>query len=743
MVVETRKFNRVNFYIVMKKVYHLLGIALLGAIALTSCEEDKIVNENTGGGNEADKNLADYTFTASIKQAEPPVRANMQNGVYAWNKGDAVTLWNRNLGAGYNFTVTSAQPGKDAEFAGKAAIENGYKLIAVFPQKEAKVFNDLTTFSMPDTYVQSGETAELAATTYMVATGEVVDNKIPALTFSPLTALLQFGLKNTSDRELKILSVTLESDDEVFPSELRIDENGVVQSVSGTRNKLTLDMGGQALAQNATLNGYMNILPTTYGDIRLMKATTGLNLTVRVVNGEMEQDIILLKTVQVQELKDKVGIDMDASANQFAAGKLYKMDFDVDYRFKIPEEGYMIDDDGNVHIYNKKGLLGWNEIANQYRLATITLEKEYIDEPDGDGRKVIDMENELWKPIAAFGGVFEGNGVIIRNLNIEKKGFIDANTGTIRNLTLENVNFANDITDGAGALAATSSTSVIQNCTVKNLTANVKQTVVFGGLVGRNSEGKIDGCKLLSGTITIDLSGKAGNSNYGGLVGEHFNGTALIVNSYVGADVTIKHPTNAAGASCVGGLVGWNNSGKIKGCYSLAALEINCSAQTGGLVGANSNGTVLACYAAGGISGRVVNNTGGLIAQNTINNLDAVVTSCYTTTRITATNAAGNKLGAFIGSNTAGTNQCYFVDDVVTNGVGNGSASGIAKVDTDQLKGKKRQMNLAIEAKDPEFGFNFKVNDDPSTNLLQPLILQNAVKEPGFGGSDFGDGGDI
>lgn len=315
-----------------------------------------------------------------------------------------------------------------------------------------------------------------------------------------MTALLQFGLKNTSDRELKILSVTLESDDEVFPSELRIDENGVVQSVSGTRNKLTLDMGGQALAQNATLNGYMNILPTTYGDTRLMKATTELNLTLRVVNGESEQDIILLKTVQVQELKDKVGIDMDASANQFAAGKLYKMDFDVDYRFKIPEEGYMIDDDGNVHIYNKKGLSGWNEIANQYRLATITLEKEYIDEPDGDGRKVIDMENELWKPIAAFGGVFEGNGVIIRNLNIEKKGFIDANTGTIRNLTLENVNFANDITDGAGALAATSSTSVIQNCTVKNLTANVKQTVVFGGLVGRNSEGKIDGCKLLSGT---------------------------------------------------------------------------------------------------------------------------------------------------------------------------------------------------------------------------------------------------
>ena len=48
---------------------------------------------------------------------------------------------------------------------------------------------------MPDTYVQTGEDAELTATTYMVATGEVVDNKIPALTFSPLTALVRFGLK--------------------------------------------------------------------------------------------------------------------------------------------------------------------------------------------------------------------------------------------------------------------------------------------------------------------------------------------------------------------------------------------------------------------------------------------------------------------------------------------------------------------------------------------------------------------
>ena len=79
MVVEIKIFNRTNFYIVMKKVYHLLSVALLGAMALTSCEEDKIVNENNGEGNETDKNLTDYSFIASIKQSAPLGRSNLQN----------------------------------------------------------------------------------------------------------------------------------------------------------------------------------------------------------------------------------------------------------------------------------------------------------------------------------------------------------------------------------------------------------------------------------------------------------------------------------------------------------------------------------------------------------------------------------------------------------------------------------------------------------------------------------------
>ena len=721
----------------MNKVYHLLGIALIGTIALTSCEEDKIVNENIGGENVADKNLADYTFSASIKQVEPLVRANLQNDVYAWNSGDAVTVWNRNLGAGYQFTVASAQPGREADFSGKAAVDNTHKLVAVFPPKEAKTFNELATFSMPDACVQSGTKAELTNSTFMVATADVTEQEIPALTFAPLTALLQFNLKNTSDRELKIRHITVEADDDVFPAKLTIDENGEMQTLSGMRNRVKLDMSEQALAINQTLNGYLNVLPTTCGDTRLMKGNTELTVKVNIWNGESEQDVIVLKKVPVQNLETKAGLDMDATAYQFTAGRHYEMNFNVDYRFQIPEEGYLIDDDGDIHIYNKKGLLGWKEIIHEHRNAVVTLEKEYI-KPNG----VIDLSGEVWESIISFEGELEGNGVIIDNLTIEKEGLVTTNAGVIRNLTLRNVSFATNVTGSAGALVAENVAGSIINCAVENINATVTKSVNFGGLAGSNVQsGKIENCRVESGEINLNLVDDDPNSaSVGGLVGQNDGGTGVIINSHVGA-VTITHPTNAVKASNVGGLVGWNTVGKVKGCYSLANLAINCSAQVGGLIGVNANGTAFASYAAGSISGRVVNNTGGLIGFN--NGGNTIVAACYATTQLSATTTAANKFGAFIGNNNGNAKESYFVNTTVNNATGTGSPTGITKVTVDKLKTKVRYMNLAIEEAETGFGFNFKVNEDAATNTEQPLILQPAVPVPGFGGSDFGDGGDI
>ena len=718
----------------MKKACHLLGVALLGAIALASCEEDKIVNENTGGGSEAGRELADYTFTASIKQPEALVRANVQHEGYVWNSGDAVTVWNRNLGTGYGFTIASDfQSGKEAVFTGKAAMTNGHKLIAVFPRMEKQAFSELATVEMPDVCEQSAGTAELGTTTYMIATGNVSDNKIPALTFSPLTALLQFNLKNTSGGELKMGAITIESDDEIFPRKAAFGDDGEVTALLNTKSKVTLDMKEQTLANGMVLNGYLNILPTTYGDIRLMGANTRLTITIKVWSENGAHDIVLLKEVAVKDLQEKLGLDMEISANQFAAGRKYVMDFDVDYHFKIPEEGYLIDDDGNIHIYNANGLVAWSLLEQEN--VTVTLEKDYIE------NHVIDLDGKEWTPISAFYGLFEGNDVVIKNLKLSQGGFIAANNGgTIQNLTFKDVSYSQDITSDAGGLVVSNAGGKIKNCTIDGITLKATKAANVGGLVGTNTyPGIIENCRVLSGTFDFSLSG-SGNGNYGGLVGYNYGGTALILNSFVGA-IKVSHPTNSAGASCVGGLLGFNSVGKVMGCYSLAEMTINCSAQAGGLIGVNANGTALASYAAGTISGGVSNNTGGLIGFN--NGGTTIVTACYATTQLSATASNIGKFGAFIGTNNGNAAECYFINETMNNATGNNSSKGITKVTAESLRSKVRYLNLAIEEAEPGFGFNFKVNEDAGTNTLQPLVLQPAVSVPGFGGSDFGDGGDI
>ena len=307
-----------------------------------------------------------------------------------------------------------------------------------------------------------------------------------------------------------------------------------------------------------------------------MNGDTELTVTVNIWNGEAEQDVIVLKKVPVRNMEAKQGLDMNTTAYQFTAGRHYEMNFNVDYRFQVPEEGYLIDEEGDIHIYNKKGLLGWKRILNEHRKAVVTLEKEYI-KPDG----VMDLAGEEWESIKSFEGELEGNGVVIDNLAIGKEGFVTTNNGVIRNLVLKNVSFATDVTASAGTLVAENNGNIV-NCAVENISATVTKPVNFGGLVGMNTQpGKVENCRVVSGTINLNLNGTdSGSANLGGLVGQNYGGSGVIINSYVGA-VTINHPTNSVNASNVGGLVGWNNVGKVKGCYSLASLVINCSVQTG------------------------------------------------------------------------------------------------------------------------------------------------------------------
>ena len=729
----------------MKKFKLLMTAGLLGGtISLVSCSEEKIINENTGGtGSITPEEMVDCTITASIKQLGTieTSRANWQNESYTWSAQDAFTLWERNLGTGYHFTVSPGYDGSQlsasAEFSGNMPVKDGHKLIAVYPYKEATAFKDFSTFSIPEISVQTGNAAELGTYSYMVATANVTEGRIPDLEFSPLTALLQFNLTNTSDKELKIYRITLESDEEVFPGELKITENGEVESVSTLRKNVTLDMGEQPVAAGATLSGYMNMIPTTYGDTRLMDGNNKLTLTVTVWNGTAEQDIVVLDKIAVKDMKDEIGLDMDQTAYQFAAGNRYKLNLDIDYRFHIPEEGYVIDNDGNIQIYNLDGLFNWREIAEDHPNVIVSLET--TGEDNDSWSKTVDFSGREWTPLETFYGTFEGNGFTFENIKIANSGFTTINNGTIQNLNFKNVTFT-DLQKATGVVSS-SNTSKILNCHVDGFTMNGASgdNICYAGLVAENSgsAASIENCSVRNGSITSDnatapwLAGLAGKNAQGVILNSLAENITIEAGSYSGE--TTRN---------VGGLVAHQDRGYIKACYSSTEITAGTPANLGGLVGVNASGHVRASYSTGNIAVTYSNgqwqSSAGLIG---FNNGGRAVAS-YTTVTFegtTAQTSVGGLVGRYGGS--VNYTECYFTNTPKEN---EETIAGIQKITPENLAGKARNMNLAIQEAEPTLGYGFVRNTDPSTSSEQPLVISPWDGEiPGYEGPDFDEGGDI
>ena len=170
-----------------------------------------------------------------------------------------------------------------------------------------------------------------------------------------------------------------------------------------------------------------------------------------------------------------------------------------------------------------------------------------------------------------FTGVFAGSGFTIRNLTInlsttEYVGLFGANSGTIENVTLEDV----------------------------DITANK----YIGGLVGYNYNGTIENSSS-SGSV------KGTNKNIGGLVGYN---TGTIENSSSSGSVE--------GINMVGGLVGNNTvigtieNSSFSGNVSSSSASSN---QVGGLIGKN-DGMIEDSTSDGNVSG--VFNVGGFVGDN-------------------------------------------------------------------------------------------------------------------------------
>jgi hypothetical protein len=306
----------------------------------------------------------------------------------------------------------------------------------------------------------------------------------------------------------------------------------------------------------------------------------------------------------------------------------------------------------------------WNELmdtnsdwdANFIMTADINLQ----------GVPLIPVGNNINDTYYRFTGIFDGNGHVVRNAEINMRGVwhiglfgvIDDNS-QILNLGVEDVNMSGE-RDIAGLVGCNEGT--ITNCyaTGKIGYNPGRNGYNLGGLVGLNY-GTITGshaaCDVNGNTYGIGglvglnyatitdsyANGIVNGDRYvGGLVGENYNLYDDFAHEvlYIG---TISHcyaNGSVSGNNNVGGLAGANTSPdmgymwfwpSIAESYSICSVTGGSS--VGGLVGKNYCGKVIDCYATGEVTGNV--GVGGLLGEN----LGQIV-NCYAAGRVTG-NGAG------------------------------------------------------------------------------------------------------
>ncbi|AUT50281.1 GLUG motif-containing protein [Achromobacter sp. AONIH1] len=304
---------------------------------------------------------------------------------------------------------------------------------------------------------------------------------------------------------------------------------------------------------------------------------------------------------------------------------------------------------------------------------------------DGLGNKLVKLAAVSPDGVA---GLFSESSGTLRNVtldNISSAGLrhkysgtlVGINTGTISNVRVINGSRGGStITDGAiGGLVGFNNGGTIERSSYSGSVATSSQVHIAGGLVGLS----IDGVIRDSGSwgSVSDMASHAGIGHIGGLVG--LNQGSQIINSTSSSSVTSSQLSNA------GGLVG-TNFGQIIDSSSSGRISKSGSGTAGGLVGEN-NGAVFSSAqftgevgatgptAVGGLVGRnngmIMNSTsssykvftssstetsiGGLVGVNS--DTASIINSKSTVAAVHATNATNGRVGGLVGTNAGSIQQ--------------------------------------------------------------------------------------
>ena len=325
--------------------------------------------------------------------------------------------------------------------------------------------------------------------------------------------------------------------------------------------------------------------------------------------------------VIVQDVNGHIMTKSKTESKTFEAGHFYKM-----AAFEFVPTGTEL----GVEISNAEELIAFATAYNNQEyeplggnfLATVTddivfdpASSALYDATGGVGC-VIDTETNY------FNGVFDGGNHTISGLTATVPLFAyTGGAGTIKNLTLDSTcSFTVNTGSGSnhGVLVGRNKGDIFDCTSNASLVINNLQDITsavqyYGGLVGYNPGGTIDGCTV-TGDITCsqtDLTLTSSNSiSLGGIVGYQSSDGGTINDCHFTGNITVSDDTTYGGISItyvnekdetvgayfyVGGILGYANKGVISGCTagdSEATRTIDLRGtfvpEIGGILGWNS-----------------------------------------------------------------------------------------------------------------------------------------------------------
>lgn len=379
-------------------------------------------------------------------------------------------------------------------------------------------------------------------------------------------------------------------------------------------------------------------------------------------------------------------------------------------------------DDVNVEMASQE------EVNDGYtRIYSIDDFKRIANNPSGKYKLENDLDftgDTLQFTTTVFTGELDGNGHTIKNItknlateDINKIAMFYSNKGTIKNLTIENINVTSDKeTSYPEGIIAQINEGIIENCTVSgNVTITSEGfNNCVGGIVGNLFGGTIKNCvnrvniTCKSGTVGGISVYRAGGiiencTNAGNLVGDTVNGICM---SYEGTLANCTNIGNITASNIGSGMVTYNQ-GHILNCQNHGTITSENGMVAG--IAIYNHTTIENCVNEGQLTGCHI--VAGIAGTNgDPNGAEGIILNCTSTDILTIQTATQYEqdilyVGGIVGNHILGSIEgCSFSGGIVVNtnkttyqGILAGAKSSKARIDTKTGYGHSYDFQIYYE----------------------------------------------